>query len=78
MLENCISLVGNASAIPLMHYNEIYVAKARSANRYENHVDESDIINPATEDGIKSFILLLSLSIIGLLLIRIIKIKKLT
>ena len=78
ILENCMSLVGNASAIPLMHYNEIYVAKARTSNRYENHVDESDIFNPATEDGVKSYILLFSLSIIGILIIRIIKIKKLT
>ena len=63
MLENVMTLVGNASAIPIMHFNEIYLAKARTSNRYVDHVE---INNPVTKDGIIPYFILLGLSLIGI------------
>ena len=40
ILENISTLIDNGKSIPVTHYFEIYLAQARTANRYEDHKNE--------------------------------------
>ena len=41
MIDNIVTFVDNAMLIPTIHYNEIYLAYARTSNRYDEHyIDE--------------------------------------
>ena len=42
MIDNVATFASNAMLIPLSHYNEVYLAKARTSNRYENHSKENE------------------------------------
>ena len=63
IIENVVTFVDNAMLIPMAHYNEIYLAQARTANRYEDHktIKEYECIEgngqtfDITKDGKLSF-----------------------
>lgn len=63
VIENTVTFVDNATLIPIAHYNEIYLAESRAANRYEEHktVQEYECIEgngqtfEVTKDGKLSF-----------------------
>lgn len=62
-IENVVTFIDNAMLIPMAHYNEIYLAESRAANRYEEHktVQEYECIEgngqtfEVTKDGKLSF-----------------------